>query len=145
MKKIRIMLMNFLEKSRNKLVRFLFPFVERFFPVISFVLILAALSIPKTYWPIKIVLYWLWFVNSEIYRASNMERDYLPIRPGSSPFYHIYRFIGGVFFLFLLILLVIMLIPGLLWLKSVFLGVLVIAVILRAIGDRKYRSKKPEE
>jgi hypothetical protein len=48
-----------------------------------------------------------------------MERDYLPIQPGNSPFYQIYRFIDQLFF-FLLIFLVILLTSGLLWLKSVF-------------------------
>jgi len=138
-------MMNFLEKFRNKLVHFLFPFVEGFYPFISLVLLVAAWSIPETYGQIRIALFWLWFVNSEINWAGTIERDYLPIQPGSSPFYHIYRFIDRVFFLFLLIFLIIMLIPGLLWLKSGFGGVFAIAIILRAIGDRKYRPKKPEE
>ena len=137
--------MNFLERSRNKLVHFSFPFVERFDPFISLVLIVAAWSIPETYWQIRIVFIWLWFVNSEIHSAGVMERDYLPIQAGNSPSYHIYRFIDQVFFLFLLIFLVILLIPGPRWLKGAFLSVLVIAVILRTIGNRKYRPKKPEE
>jgi len=74
-----------------------------------------------------------------------MERDYLPIQPGNSPFYQIYRFIDQLFFFFLLIFLVILLTSGLLWLKSVFFAVFVIAVLLRTIGDRKYRPKRPEE
>ena len=109
------------------------------------VLIVAAWSIPETYWQIRVVLFWLWFVTSEIHSEGVMKRDYLPIQPGSSPFYHIYRFVDGVFFLFLLIWLVIMLIPGPSWLKNIFLGVLVLSVIFRAIGDKKYRPKKPEE
>jgi len=137
--------MNFLERSRNKLVHFSFPFVERFYPFISLVLIVAAWSIPETYWQIRIVFIWLWFVNSEIHSSGVMERDYLPIQPESRPFYHIFRFIDQVFFLFLLIFLVILLIPGPRWLKGAFLSVLVIAVILRTIGNRKYRPKKPEE
>lgn len=136
-------MMNFLEKSCNKLVHFLFPFVARFFLVISLVLILAAWSIPEIYWQIKMVLFFLWYVNCGIYWAGAMERDYLPIQSGSSPFYHIYRFIDGVFFIFLFVFLVIMLIPGLLWLKYALLGVFILAGILRAIGDRKYRPKKP--
>ncbi len=138
-------MMNFLEKIRNKLVHFLFPFVEGFYPFISLVLIVATWSIPEAYGQIRIVLFWLWFVNSEINWAGIIERDYLPIQPGNSLFYHIYRFINQAFFLFLLIFLITMLIPGLLWLKSGFGVVFVIAIILRAIGDRKYRPKKPEE
>lgn len=137
--------MNFLEKSRIKIVCFIFPFVERFYPFISLVLIIAAWSISETYWQIRVVLFWLWFVNSEIYLAGIMERDYLPIQSGSSLFYHIYRFIDWASFLILLILLVVMLIPGLLLIKKVFLGIFVIAGILHAIGDRKYRPKKSEE
>lgn len=137
--------MNFLEKSRNKLVHFLFPFVECFYPFLSLVLIVAVWAIPETYWQIRIVFIWLWFVNSEINREGTMKHDYLAIQPGRSHFYHIYRFVDGVFFLFLLIWLVILLIPGLLWLKGGFGGVFVIALILRAVGDRKYRPKQSEE
>jgi len=74
-----------------------------------------------------------------------MERDYLTIQLGNSLFYHIYRFIDQLFFLYLLVFLVIMLIQVPLWLKSAFLSVFVIAVFVRAIGDRKYRPKKQEE
>jgi hypothetical protein len=137
--------MNFLEKSRNKLVHFFFPFVERFNMVISLVLILPVWSIPRTYWQIRIVLFFLWFVTIEIHSAGVTERDCLPIQPGSSPFYHIYRFIDQLFFFLFLIFLVIMLIPESQWLKNVFLGVFVMAGILRAIGDQEYRPKKPEE
>ena len=136
--------MNFIEESRNRLVHILFPFVARSFPFTSLVLMIAAWAIPEVYWQIKIVLFWLWFVNSEINWAGTMERDYLPIQSGNSPFYHIYKFINKVFFLFLLILLVVMLITVPLWLKYCFYGVLVMTVILRAVGDRKYRPKKPE-
>lgn len=135
--------MNFLEKSRNKLVFFLFPFIERFYLVISLILILPAWTI--SYWQIRIVLFFLWFVIVEIYSAGTMERDYLPIQPGSGLFYHIYRFINAASFPLLLILLVILLIAEPQWLKNVFLGVFVMTVILRAIGDRTYRPKKPEE
>lgn len=137
--------MNFLEQSRNKLVHFFFPFTERFYPFLSLVLIVATWSVPETYWQIRIVLFWLWFIHSEIHSAGIMERDYLPIQPGISLFYHIYRFIDRAFFLFLLIWLVIMLIPEPLWLRSVFSGVFIMAVLLRAIGEQKYRPKKPEE
>lgn len=138
-------MMDFLEKSRSRLVHLLFPFVERFYLAGSLVLIVAAWSVPETYWRIRMVLIWLWLAYSEIHSAGIMKRDYLPIQPGSSPFYHLYRFIEGVFLLFLLIFLAVMLLPGLLWPKKIFLGVLVLAVILRAVGDRKYRPKKPEE
>lgn len=138
-------MMKFLEKSRNKLVQLLLPFVERFYPFISLVLILAAWSVPETYWPIRVILFWLWLVNSEIHWASITARDYLPIQPGSSTFYHIYRFIDRFFFLFLLIWPIVLLIPGPLLLKRGFIGVFVLTVILRAIGDWKYRPKKPEE
>ena len=137
--------MDFLEKSRNKLVRFLFPIVERFYLFISLALLVTAWSIPETYWQIRVVFIWLWFANSEIEGAGITERDYFPIQPGSSPFYYIYRCIDQVFLLFLLIFLVILLIPGLLWLKRGFFCAFVVALILRAIGERKYRSKKPEE
>ncbi|WP_268057336.1 hypothetical protein [Caproiciproducens galactitolivorans] len=137
--------MNFMEKTRNKLVHVFFPFAERFYPFLSLVLLVAAWSVPETYWQIRIVFFWLWLVHSEIHWAGAMERDYLPIQPGSSLFYHIYRFIDRAFFLFLLIWLVIMLIPEPLWLRSVFSGVFIMAVLLRAIGERKYRPKKPEE
>lgn len=141
-----IYIMNFLEKSCNKLVNFLFPFVERSYPFVPLVLILAVFFIPVTYWQIRIVSILLWFVTNEIHFAGVMERDYLPIQPGSSPIYHIYRFISGVFLLFMPILLVIMLIPGmLLWLRYGFCGAFIIAVLIRDIGDRIYRPKKPEE
>lgn len=137
--------MNFLEEFRNKLVHLFFPFVEHFYLILSLVLLVAAWSIPRTYWQIRVVLFWLWFVTSEVNSAGIMEQDYLPIQPGSSPFYRLYRFIDRFFFLFLLVLLVILLLPELLWLKEGLLGVFVVAVILSAIGDRKYRPKKPEE
>gem|GEM_PF-1317926 len=138
-------MMKFLEKTRDKIMHFLFPFVARFFLVVSLGLFLAASAVPAPYWQIKMVLFWLWFVNNGIYSSGTMERDYLPIQPGSSPFYHIYRFINGVFFLFLLVFLAVLLLPELLWLKTVFLAVFVMAAVLCAIGNRKYRPKKPEE
>lgn len=137
--------MNIIEKSHNKLVHLLFPFVERFFLFISLILILAAWCITETYWQIKIILFLLWYVNSEIYWAGTMERDFLPLQSGIGPFYHVYRFVNGTFLIFLLTFLVIMLVPVPLWLKSVFCGLFVIVVIIRAIGDRKYRPRKPEE
>lgn len=137
--------MNYIEKTYNRFVHFLFPLIDRLYPFISLVLIVAAFSISGNYWQIRIVFLWFWFVNSEINRVGAMERDNLPIKPENSPFYHIYRFIDRIFFLFLLIFLVILLIPELLWLKSVFWGVFIIAVLLRTIGDRKYRPKRSEE
>ena len=89
-------------------------------------------------------LFWLWAVTSEIYTAGLMERDYLPIQPGNGIFYYIYRFLDTAFFLLLFALLVILLLPGLIPLKEWSLGILVGGVILRAIGDHKYRPKKPE-
>ncbi len=136
-------MMNFLEESRNKLVHALFPFVERFYLFLSLGLLVAAVFIPNK--QINIIFWWLWFVTIEINSAGVMERDYLPIQPGSSPFYYVYRFIDQAFCLFLLIWPVILLIPVPLLIKYVFLGVFVISVILRAIGDTKYRPKKPEE
>ncbi len=137
--------MNFLEKSRNKLVHFLFPFIERFYPFVSLVLLVAAWSVPETYWQIRVALFLLWFVNNEIYYAGTMERDYLPVQSGNSPFYYIYRFIDGTSFLLFPVLPVILPILGPLWIKNGLVGLLVLAVILRAVGDRKYRPKKPEE
>lgn len=137
--------MNIIEKYRNKLLKFLFPFIDHFYPIISLVLIVAALSVPKTFWQIEVVLFWLWLVNSEIYWKGVMERDYLPIQSGNNLFYHIYRFIDLASFFLLLIFLAVMVIPGLLVLKRIFLVMFVIAVILRTIGNRKYRLKKPKE
>lgn len=137
--------MSFIEKSHNKLVDLIFPLVERFYFIVSLVLLVAAWSIPETYWKIRVVLLWLWCLTSDIYSSGIMERDYLPMQPGSSPFYHIYRFIDQVFFLLLLIWLVILLVPGSLWPKRIFLGMFFMAVILHAVGERKYRPKKPEE
>lgn len=57
-----------------------------------------------------------------------------------------YRVMDGTAFLLLLLCLILLLSPMLPWLKYyVVVGVLFLTVILRAIGDRKYRPKKPEE
>ncbi|HEX3016597.1 MAG TPA: hypothetical protein VHP31_01940 [Caproicibacter sp.] len=136
--------MDYLEKFRNKLVHLLFPFVERFLIIITVVLLISiwlAWSIPQAI-PVFI---WLMFVNSQIHWAGVMERDCLPIQPGNGPFYRIYRFIDVTFFLFLPVLLVSFLVPGPPWLKYGFCDVFIVAVILRAIGDQKYRPKNPEE
>jgi hypothetical protein len=138
--------MNFLEKSRNKLIHLLFPFVERFYIFVPLVVLVAIWSIPQTYWQIRVALFWLWFTIIDIYYAGVMERDYLPVQPGNSLFYHIYRFIARVSFLLPYILLIVLLIPMVpRWLVDAFLGVLVTNVILQAIGDHKYRPKKPAE
>lgn len=138
-------MMNFLEKSRNQLVRLFFPFVERFYLVLSLGLLVVAWSTFEAYWRIRVILFWLWMVISEIQSAGVRKRDYLPIQSGSGIFPRVYRFVDQAFFLFLLILLIVLLLPVSLWLKQVLLGVLVLAVILRAIGERKFRPKKPEE
>jgi hypothetical protein len=138
-------MMSFLEKFHNKLVYLLFPIIKPLSIIVSLALIVVAWSVGETYKQISVVIPCLGFIFSDISSAGVMERDYLPIQPGSGPFYHIYRFISRVSFLFLLITLVIVLIPDPLWIKYIFLGVFVIAIILRAIGDKKYRPKKPEE
>ncbi|HEX3016598.1 MAG TPA: hypothetical protein VHP31_01945 [Caproicibacter sp.] len=141
-------LMSYLEKFRNKLVHLLFPFVERFLIVISVVLVVSILltwSVPQKYWQIRSIIFWLIIIYNEIHSAGVMERDYLPIQPGNGPFYRIYRFIDVIFFLLLLVLLVSFLVPGPPWLNNSFYGVLIVAVILRTIGDQKYRPKNPEE
>ena len=140
--------MSILEKFQNKLVNLLFPFAKRFSLAINLIFLAAILSTwtdLQLYWQIRILLIWIWFVNNEIYWAGTMERDFLPIQPGSGPFYSIYRFINVVFPLFLLIFLVIMLIPVPLWLKTGFCGAFILGIFLQAIGDLKYRPKKPEE
>jgi hypothetical protein len=137
--------MNSLEKSRNQLVHFFFPFVERFYPFLSLALLLPAWLIPETYWQIRIVFFWLWFITSEIRWAGVMGRDYLPMQPGIGLFYPIYRLIDRLFFLLVLLFPVVLLIPNPRWLKNGFLGVVVLAMLLRAIGDWKYRPKKPQE
>ncbi len=140
--------MNFLEKFRNKLVHFLFPFIERFFLVIALVLMVSiwfAWSVPQPHSQTRAVLVWLTLVYSQIYRAGVTERDCLPLQPGSGPLYRSYRFIDRVFFLFFLIWLLLLLIPVPLWVSGTFAGAFVAAVILRTIGDLKYRPKKPEE
>lgn len=138
------MMMNFLEKSRDQLVHFLFPAAGRFYPVISLVLILAVWSVPETYWPVRSILMWLWLVNGGIHFAGIFERDYFPVQPGNGAFYRIYRFSDSAVWLFLLLWLI--LIPGPSRQVKMLFGVVIVAVwILRAVGDRKYRPKKPEE
>ena len=137
--------MNSFKKIQNQLIRSFFPFVERFYPFLSLALILPAWLIPDTYWQTRVVFFWFWFITSEIRWTGVKERDYLSIQPGSGLFYSIYRLIDRFFFLFLILVPVILLTPGPQWLKDGFLGVLVLAVLLRAIGDWKYRPKKPEQ
>ncbi|MDF1494433.1 hypothetical protein [Caproiciproducens sp. CPB-2] len=141
--------MDFLERFRNKLVHFLVPLVERFYLFIAFVLMILILivwSYPQPYWQTRAGLIWLIVVTVEISQAGITENNYLPIQPGSGPFYHIYRFIDRVFFLFFLIWLLFLLIPEPpLWITRAFSGVFIVALILRAVGDWKYRPKRPEE
>ncbi len=136
----------FLEKFRNKTVHFLFPFIERFYPFIALVLLVAAWSIPEAYWSVRVILMWFWLVNSEIYYVGIMERDHLPIRSGNGVFYRVYSFLDIAVLLFLLFWLIFILLPGIsLQAKARSSIVIVAAWILRAIGDHKYRPKKPEE
>lgn len=137
--------MNFFEKFRNKLVHFCFPFIERFYIVIFLILFVAFWAIPGTCWQIRGTLIWLFLVISNINYEGNMERDHLPLQPGNNLFYHIYRFSDLLYFLILLFWLILLLFPAPMWLFEVFVGVFVIACILQAIGDHKYRPKKPEE
>ncbi len=138
--------MSFFDKFRKKLVSLLFPIMGRFYPVISLVLILAAWSIPEAYWSVRIILVWLWLVNSELYFAGILEHDYLPVQPGNGVFYRIYRFLDGAILFFLLLWLILILLPGPSpQVKAQFGVVIVVVWILRTIGDRKYRPKKSEE
>lgn len=141
-------MMDFLEKSRMKLVHLVFPFVERFRLVIAVVLVVSVLlawSVPQTYWQIRSFLFWLIVVNNEVNWAGTIERDYLPLQPGSSAFYHIYRFANGIYFLFFLIWLLFILVPVTVWIARILAGLFIVVTIIRAVGDHKYRPKKPEE
>jgi len=100
--------------------------------------------LPEIYWQLKEILLLLLFIVVDIQSSGSIERDYLPIQPGNGIFYYIYRFLDTAFFLLLFALLVILLLPGLIPLKEWSLGILVGGVILRAIGEWKYRPKKPE-
>jgi hypothetical protein len=137
--------MSFLEKANRKVVHLLFPLVERVYYFIAAVILLFIWALHQSYWPIQSVLMWLWLLIIEIHGEGVAERDRLPIQPGSSFFYRIYRLINDVSFLFLLILLIVLLAPGLMLLKGIVLGVYVVALIPRTVGDAKYRPKKPEE
>lgn len=92
-------MMSFLEKSRNKLVHFLFPSIERFY-LMSGILIFSSCFIPETYWQIRVVLLWLWLIIIEIHGAGVMERDYLPMQAGTTP---VHKF-GAICFLVCLLL-----------------------------------------
>ena len=118
--------------------------MERFYPFLSLALILPAWLITETFWQIRVIFFWLWFIASEIYWAGVKERDYLSMQPGVGLFYSIYRSIDRFSFL-LLLFPVVLLIPNPQWLTNGFLGVLVLAVLLHAIGDWKYRPKKQKE
>ncbi len=137
--------MSFLEKANSKVVHLLFPLVERISLFVPFVVLIAVWSIPEVYWPIRVVLFWIWFMCNEIQWEGAAERDCLPLQPGSGLFYTAYCLISDTAFLFLLILMIVVLVPLPLVLKGIFLGVYVAALIPRTIGDAKYRPKKPEE
>lgn len=137
--------MNFLEKANSKAVHLLFPLVERISLFVPFVVLIAVWSIPETYWPARVVLFWIWLICNEVHWEGAAERDCLPFQPGSGLFYRIYRLICDITFLFLLILLIVLLVPMPLLPKGIVLGVYVAALIPRTIGDAKYRPKKPEE
>lgn len=138
--------MNFLGKFNKKLVGLCFPVIGRFYYVISLVLLLAAWSMPEAYWSVRIILVWAWLFNSEIYFSGILERDYLPIQPENGVFYHFYCFLHNSIFLFLLLWLILTLLPWpSLQIKAQFGVVVAVACIFRAIGDRKYHPKKPEE
>lgn len=136
---------SFLDQFNNKAVHLLFPFVERFFWIIPLTVILAVWSIPATYWQIRVILFWLWFVSDEVKWEGVLKRDHLPIQPENSLFYRIYRVTDRTAFLILLILLIAILVPGPPWIKAAVLVAYVLSQILRGMGDRKYRPKKPEE
>ncbi|MGX8701289.1 hypothetical protein [Caproiciproducens sp.] len=137
--------MGFLEKFCNKTVHFLFPFIERFYLFIDLGLFVAAWSLPETYWKIRVGLLWTLGLIYDIYSSGVMERDHLSIQPETDFFYRIYRTIDWFFFPFYLIWLIILLIPQLMFIARVFSGVIIVGIILRAVGDHKYRPKKPEE
>ena len=137
--------MSFLEKANSRVVHLLFPLVERICYFVPFVVLIAVWSIPEVYWPIRVVLVWIWFMCNEIQWKGAAERDCLPLQPGNGLFYTVYRVISDTAFLLLLIFMIVILVPLPLLAKSIVLGVYVAAMILRSIGDRKYRPKKPEE
>lgn len=137
--------MNFLEKYRNKFIRFSFPFTERLYVVICIVLISLLWFLPEIYWQLKEILLLLLFIVVDIQSSGSIERDYLPIQPRNSIFYHIYRLLDNFFLLFMLILILVTLIPGLTRIKVGLWVAFVIGSVLRAIGEWKYRRKKPEE
>ncbi len=138
--------MNSLEKANSKAVHFLFPHVERIYYFIAPATLLAIWSIPETYWPIRVILIWCWFLSNEIHWKGVAERDCLPIQPGITLFYRVYRVMDETAFLFLSICLIVLLLPGPPRLKYYVVGgLLILTLVLRGIGDRKYRPKKPEE
>ena len=137
--------MSLLEKANSKIVHLLFQLVESICYFVPFVVLIAVWSIPEVYWPIRVVLVWIWFMCNEIQWKGAAERDCLPLQPGNGLFYTVYRVISDTAFLLLLIFMIVILVPLPLLAKSIVLGVYVAAMILRSIGDRKYRPKKPEE
>jgi hypothetical protein len=137
--------MSFLEKANSRVVHLLFPFVERISLFIPFVVLIAVWSIPEAYWPIRVILVWIWFMCNEIQWKGAAERDCLPLQPGNGLFYTVYRLISDTAFLFLLIMMIVVLVPLPLLPKGLVLGVYVATMIPRTIGDQKYRPRRPEE
>ena len=137
--------MSFLEKANSKVVHLLFPLVERVYYFIGAVILLVIWALHQSCWPIQMILLWLWLLIIEVHWEGAAKRDRLPLQPGSNLFYRVYRLISAAAFLFLLILLIVVLVPGQVLLKDIFLGVYVVVLIPRTIGDAKYRPKKPKE
>lgn len=146
---------NALEKCRSRLVRLLFPIVQRFYLVIALILIVAVwftFSIPQPSERTKLILLWLTITIGQIYWSGIRERDYLPAQPGSGLFYRAYRIADQICFLFYFIWLIFLLIPESLsagrvvgTAARVFVCLFIVVLILRAAGERKYRPKKSKE
>ncbi|MBW7572836.1 hypothetical protein [Caproiciproducens faecalis] len=137
--------MNFLENFNHKIVHFLYPLTKRLYLILPLVLVLAVFSVPETDKPIVSVLFWLWLVIIESRWSMDLEQYHLPLQPASGAFYHIYRFAEQVRVLVTLLWLIVLLIPGPMWLKRNFAIVLILLIIIRTIGDKRYRPQKPEE
>lgn len=133
------------KKFRTRLIGRLFPFTARFFWAITLVLALAAWCIPGGYWRVRMVLLWIWLAADELCLAGMTEHTGLSVPPGHGAFYAVYRFVNGALLFFLPVLLVVLLLPGLEWLKDVFLALLGLAWLFRAVGSRRDCRKKPEE
>lgn len=88
-----------------------------------------------------LIVLWVLGLIYDIYSSGVMKRDHLSIQPKTDFFYRIYRVINRFFFPFYLIWLVILLIPELILIARVFSGVIIVGIIVRAVGDRKYHPK----